>query len=214
MVCIYVLQLEKNKYYIGKTYNMEKRIKQHYNSNGSEWTKKYKFVKTLEILQNKDNEDEDKYTLKYMNKYGIDNVRGGSFCEIDLSEECKRVIEKMINGFNNKCYHCGKNDHYIKNCPNIKKNNIITKLKKEDRCFRCHRKGHFENKCYAKTYENGDYIYESDEEEYEEVWQCSYCNKEFSTKNGATYHENFYCKKKNKTYYRSRFAEQRSRKKK
>jgi uncharacterized Zn-finger protein len=26
-------------------------------------------------------------------------------------------------------------------------------------------------------------------------WTCSYCGRDFDTKNGATYHENFYCKK-------------------
>ena len=40
--------------------------------------------------------DEDKYTLKYMNKYGINNVRGGSFCELYLSEENQKNIKKIL----------------------------------------------------------------------------------------------------------------------
>ena len=36
------LQLENNKYYVGKTTNLDFRIEQHFNSSGSQWTKKYK----------------------------------------------------------------------------------------------------------------------------------------------------------------------------
>lgn len=38
MVFIYILQLESNKYYIGKTNNPDIRLDSHFNSNGSEWT--------------------------------------------------------------------------------------------------------------------------------------------------------------------------------
>ena len=74
MVYIYVLSLIKNKYYIGKTNNPSFRINDHLDSNGSSWTSKYTPVKLLELISNSDDYDEDKYTLKYMAKYGIDNV--------------------------------------------------------------------------------------------------------------------------------------------
>jgi len=47
MVFIYILQLEKGKYYIGKTNNPQFRLETHFNSNGSEWTKIYKPLKVL-----------------------------------------------------------------------------------------------------------------------------------------------------------------------
>ena len=75
MVFIYALQLEQQKYYIGKTNNPQFRLETHFNSNGAEWTKKYKPVHIVEIIPNCDNYDEDKYTIKYMEKYGINNVR-------------------------------------------------------------------------------------------------------------------------------------------
>ena len=42
MVNIYILQLENNKYYIGKTTQPEIRLESHFNSNGSSWTIKTK----------------------------------------------------------------------------------------------------------------------------------------------------------------------------
>jgi predicted GIY-YIG superfamily endonuclease len=78
MVYIYVLKLQSNKYYIGKTNNPQFRLSAHFDANGSEWTKLYTPVNLVELITNCDDYDEDKYTRIYMDKYGIDNnVRGG-----------------------------------------------------------------------------------------------------------------------------------------
>ena len=105
MVFIYILQLEKEKYYIGKTNIPNFRIEKHFNSNGSEWTKLYKPLKILELIPNCDNYDEDKYTIKYMDKYGINNVRGGSFVSIKLSKSTVDHLKHMSNGTNDKCFN-------------------------------------------------------------------------------------------------------------
>lgn len=86
MVNIYVLKLEKGKYYVGKTNNPRFRLENHFNSNGSQWTKKYKPLKIIEIKPDCDDYDEDKITRQYMDKYGIENVRGGSFVSINLEQ--------------------------------------------------------------------------------------------------------------------------------
>ena len=97
MVFIYILQLENNKYYVGKTNNPQFRLEQHFNSTGSAWTTKYKPLSVLEMIKDCDEYDEDKYTRKYMDKFGVDNVRGGSFCEEVLPITTFSMLEKMKN---------------------------------------------------------------------------------------------------------------------
>ena len=116
MVFIYILQLEQEKYYIGKTTNPSFRIDKHFYSDGSFWTKKYKPVSLLELIPNCDAFDEDKHTIKYMEKYGINNVRGGSFCEIKLSDNNTITLNQMIKGVTDKCYICGKDEHFANEC--------------------------------------------------------------------------------------------------
>ncbi len=201
MVNIYILQLDNKsggyKYYVGKTNNPSFRLEQHFNNHGSIWTKKYKPIKVIELIPNCDDFDEDKYTIKYMKEYGIDNVRGGSFCQIKLDETNIETITRMINGSTNKCYICGQADHFVNKCPNnIEYEDLIEFLIKENRCLRCQRKGHYIDDCYAKTFDNGEEIIDYNSEE---VYCCSYCGKEFETEKGALFHENVHCKNKNTT---------------
>lgn len=116
MVHIYVLELVGGKYYVGKTNNPGFRIEQHFHSGGSTWTRNYNPIRVLEIINDCDDYDEDKYTRIYMDKYGIENVRGGSFCEEILDEATVKMLEKMSNSTKNKCFICGKLGHFAKEC--------------------------------------------------------------------------------------------------
>lgn len=101
MTFIYILALEDNKYYIGKTTNPNFNLT-HFNINNLQWTNKYKPIKIINFIANCDNFDEDKYTLKYMSKYGVNNTRGGSFSQLILNEKKLEIIMLMINNSTNK----------------------------------------------------------------------------------------------------------------
>lgn len=116
MTNIYILELESNKFYIGKTNFLLNRLNNHFNDRESEWTKKYKPIKIVETIENCDNFDEDKYTKIYMSKYGIGNVRGGSYCQLTLSEEKINFLLDELNGSNDNCFNCGNYGHFIKEC--------------------------------------------------------------------------------------------------
>ena len=122
--CIYVLALDNDKYYVGKTRNFQARYKDHLNSSmGALWTKIHKPIKIVEKIYYYDDYDEDKIVKKYMYKYGIDNVRGGSYVTERLSFITKKFIQHELWMANNRCAHCG-GDHFIKQCKN--KNWIVT----------------------------------------------------------------------------------------
>jgi len=111
MVYIYVLKLKYNKYYVGKTTNPNFRLNDHFDSEGSVWTKKYKPINVHELRPDCSAKDETIITQEYMKKYGIDNVRGGPWCSLDISEH-KNTIEHMIHSESDNCYKCGKSGHF------------------------------------------------------------------------------------------------------
>lgn len=178
MVYIYILKLQQNKWYIGKTNNPKFRLDQHFNRNGSAWTKKYPPLDITEFIPNCTGFDEDKYTIIYMSMYGVANVRGGSFCQLDLSDDIANIINRMIWGATDKCVKCGSMYHFVKDC--LIKNNI---------CYRCGRTNHTDKNCYATKDIDGKQIIE--------IWECEFCRKKFNAESDMIYHENFICNRLN-----------------
>jgi len=135
---IYILKLKESKYYIGKSNNVLNRYHQHMNRNGSSWTRKYKPISIEKTIENVSSFEEDKITKEYMYKYGIDNVRGGSYIEIELTDLQKEILCKEIWAANDLCTRCGRSGHFIKKC--YSKTDIFgntTKEEEEEECWEC-----------------------------------------------------------------------------
>lgn len=155
---IYILKLKSDKYYIGKSRNkrtLENRIRQHYTYKGSVWTKKYKPQKIIDVIQSQEEDKflEDKIVFDYMNKYGIENVRGGSFCQIKLKEEEKNLIKKIIQTEEDRCFYCNSTEHLVNGCIKYKQRN----QKKEEKIEEINDKPL--TKFEDLKYENDDKLY-------------------------------------------------------
>lgn len=91
---IYILLLEGNRYYIGNSGYFIKAYQQHIDKKGCEWTKIHRVVNILKVITETNEYTLDDCVIEYMKKYGVDNVRGGSFEDVVLSPA---QLEKLSN---------------------------------------------------------------------------------------------------------------------
>src|SRR5262245_57709592 len=105
---IYVLLLEDRRVYVGRTESPRARVAAHLSGDGAAYTKLYKPVDLLDFVENADKFDEDKYVLRYMEKYGVDNVRGGSYAQLVLSPAQRASVEQQLRNANDLCLRCGR----------------------------------------------------------------------------------------------------------
>ena len=151
MLSVYALQLKHNKYYIGSTKkSIDERFDEHKNDFGSEWTSLYTPIKIIESITNADQFDEDKLTKKYMSKFGIDNVRGGSYVSIVLPDFQIKSIQMEILTSKDACFNCGKIGHYGYDCDSICEKNY--KVQSNQICNYCNSDSHDSSNCPHKEF--------------------------------------------------------------
>lgn len=145
MCIVYVLSLENDKYYVGKTDNLDRRLFEHLNGQGrsASWTKKYKPLRVVETYDEAGGLEEDKVTLAYMIQYGIDNVRGGPYVSTVLSKETRAHITHRARMACDLCAVCGSKDHFMKHC---KKKRATIKTR-NGICGKCNSCDHFTEDC-------------------------------------------------------------------
>ena len=73
----------------------------------------------IEFFQRTEKFQEDLSTKKYMERYGIENVRGCSYSNIELNDYQLRVLEIEFRTLNDLCFKCGKSGHFASECKNF-----------------------------------------------------------------------------------------------
>lgn len=151
MINIVVLELENNCFFIGKTDDILFNINK-YNRNCNIFTKKHKPIRLHEFKQNSSIYDLDITVKIYMNKYGINNVRGGSYSELELSQSQINILQKELQMINNE----HQDSNLINNFYNKDDNSITSNI-----VF-------INNQMSKKPVVINNYIW---------YWECSICNK-------------------------------------
>ena len=142
MGTVYILKLECDKYYVGKTNNLRRRYIEHVSGNrSSAWTKKYRPIRIVNAIHDAHCLDEDKITVEYMMKYGIENVRGGPFVSIKLSQNTIDHINRRIRMASDQCVYCGSPDHFCTYCP------VGPVNRDPNECKVCKSRTHFTEDC-------------------------------------------------------------------
>lgn len=88
---LYVLRLKNEKWYVGITTKEPKvRFLEHReNTRSAAWTRLHKPIELYDsislgaVTEKRAKGREDNVTLEYMRKYGINNVRGGDYSEVE-----------------------------------------------------------------------------------------------------------------------------------
>lgn len=121
MTTLYVLECEGGKRYVGTTSCIITRIGEHFLGRGPSWTRQHKPLRVVENRPVSGPHDENNVTKDLMKKYGIDNVRGGSYTQLELSREERELLCKEIRSIEPTpvkiedekphlyiCAHCGE----------------------------------------------------------------------------------------------------------
>lgn len=194
---IYILKLNNNKYYIGKTNrSVNERYQEHLEGIGSFWTKKYKPLSVVKQIENSSPFDEDRYVKEYMAIYGIENVRGGSYNQEELNGDTIKFLKNELRTSNNECYKCGSTSHFVSECDYISIDNyiqfFITNLNSIDSLAE-------EIRYLKNKYKNIKAIYDLYETRSKllcNVLKCDYNEIDIYTNDITTYYDKF-CDKSN-----------------
>lgn len=107
----------------------------HANKNGTAWTKEHQPIGGMRYINGSvelvpacidamhpmlSPADEAWITLAYMERYGLENVRGGPWCSPIIAEQIKATIKAIIDGCSNVCYRCLESGHFANECNQLR----------------------------------------------------------------------------------------------
>ena len=100
---IYVLELEDNCWYVGRSDNVLERLRNHFRGNGSKWTKAHKPVRVALILPGYE-QAEFLLTCDMVKLFGIEFVRGAYWSSVEFKATSKS-FKKTMSGHDFFFFH-------------------------------------------------------------------------------------------------------------
>ena len=94
-ISIYVLKLENGCYYIGQSIDIERRLEEHKQGKGASFTKLNPVLSLIETFETETKKYiegevyEDFFVMKYIEKYGAEKIKGGTFLGSSRKRESK-----------------------------------------------------------------------------------------------------------------------------
>lgn len=113
---IYILRLAGNRFYVGRSQAVQRRYQEHVDGGACAWTSLYPPVALERTIESTSPFDEDRITKELMAIHGIDNVRGGSYVQIELSSDQRRSLDTEIWMAQGRCTRCGRTGHFVSVC--------------------------------------------------------------------------------------------------
>jgi len=136
---VYVLQYQDGNMYVGKSNDIDARIRQHAARAvkcTSGWQGSPREVKPITMAMEEDHESwERNETLELMSRHGVEKVRGWMYTTQELSQDTIESIDAQLCEKYDLCRTCGMKGHFVSACPMNKKKNV----KKPSSSFKRHR---------------------------------------------------------------------------
>ena len=95
---LFVLKLQGENFYVGRTKNIKLAILNEFNSLGSEWTKIHRPIELFSLIDisnhetNKIRNLHNSLVINYMKKFGFQKIRGGDFFNVDTRNHKNKVM--------------------------------------------------------------------------------------------------------------------------
>lgn len=93
---IYILLLENDYYYIGESSHFLQTYQQHIDKKICEWTNLHHTVKIDKVIRQTEEYTLDHCIIEYIQKYGLDKVRGDPFPDIVLSPKQLDLLSNYL----------------------------------------------------------------------------------------------------------------------
>ena len=90
---VYILECSNSTYYTGSTINLERRLTEHVNGEGANYTKKYPPIRLL-YVEEYDRIDEAFYREKQIQRWSHEKKRAlieGNIKELQLLAQCRNI---------------------------------------------------------------------------------------------------------------------------